>query len=91
MLAPVLPFTAQRLHELLGFDTVLAPQPAIETVSENGESHLVLGADYPRQQEWRPSRIEAGRPLSPPAPLYKKLDSKIVEEELARMGAPAST
>src|SRR5207249_2772405 len=50
MLAPVLPFTAQRLHGLLGYEGMLAPQPAVETVSEDGESHLVLGAEYPKQQ-----------------------------------------
>ena len=91
MLAPVLPFTAQRLHGLLGYEGMLAPQPAVETVSEDGESHLVLGAEYPKQQDWRPSRIEPGRSLPAPAPLFKKLDVKIVDEELARMGAPTST
>jgi methionyl-tRNA synthetase len=91
MLTPVLPFTSQRLHDMLGYGSVLAPQPQIETVSENGESHLVLGGEYPKQDEWRPSRIEPGRKLLPPSPLFKKLDEKIVDEELARMGATPST
>ena len=29
MLTPFLPFSMQRLHELLGFDDVLAPMPAV--------------------------------------------------------------
>jgi methionyl-tRNA synthetase len=86
LLAPVLPFTAQRLHEMLGYKSVLAPQPEVRTVAENGESHLVLGADYPKQHEWHPSGIEPGRPLPQPVALYKKLDDKIVDEELGRMG-----
>jgi methionyl-tRNA synthetase len=91
MLTPVLPFTCQRLHGMLGYSSVLAPQPEIEPVSENGESHLVLGGEYPKQDEWNPSRIEPGRPLPPPAPLFKKLDEKIVDEELERMGATPSS
>jgi methionyl-tRNA synthetase len=91
LLAPVLPFTAQRLHELLGYESVLAPQPEIATVTEDGESHLVLGADFPKQHEWGPSRIEPGRPLPPPVALFKKLDPKIVDQELARMEQPPST
>jgi methionyl-tRNA synthetase len=86
ILAPVLPFTAQKLHELLGYEDLLAPQPEIKTVSEDGDSHLVLGSEYAKQHAWQPSRIEPGRRLPPPTPLYKKLDEKIVDEELARMG-----
>src|SRR5919198_3582430 len=76
LLAPVLPFSAQRLHELLGYEGVLAPQPEVKTVAENGESHLVLGAEYPKQDLWRASTIEPGRGLPPPAPLFRKLDHK---------------
>jgi methionyl-tRNA synthetase len=85
MLTPVLPFTGQRLHEMLGYSSVLAPQPEIKTASENGAGHLVLGGEYPRQDDWKPSRIEPGRQLAPPTALFKKLDDKIVEEELNRM------
>jgi hypothetical protein len=32
------------------------------------------------------SQLEAGRVLRQPAPLFRKLDVKIVEEERARLG-----
>jgi hypothetical protein len=30
--------------------------------------------------------LQAGQKLNPPAPLFKKLDASIVEEERARLG-----
>jgi methionyl-tRNA synthetase len=45
----------------------------------------VLGGPYDATPRWEPSRIPAGRPLPEPRPLFKKLDERIVDEELARM------
>jgi methionyl-tRNA synthetase len=86
LLAPFLPFTSQRLHQMLGYTDVLAPQPHIhEREEEGGGSHQVLGDDYPPQEAWRASRIEPGTRLQPPEPLFKKLDPKIIDEELERL------
>jgi methionyl-tRNA synthetase len=87
---PFLPFTSQRLHEMLGYEDVIAPQPKIREYEEDGgERHIVLGDEYEETLRWCPSRLPAGRPLEEPRPLFKKLDEKIVEEELQRMaGAP---
>jgi len=86
MLTPFLPFSMQRLHELLGFDDVLAPMPAVTDVDEPGwGSHLVLGGDYPSEPRWRAETLTAGHPLRTPVALYRKLDDSVVEEELRRM------
>jgi methionyl-tRNA synthetase len=35
---------------------------------------------------WEPSDLPPGQALRPPAPLFKKLDEGVVEEEYARLG-----
>jgi methionyl-tRNA synthetase len=89
LLAPFLPFSAQRLHELLGYDDVIAGPLAFESVSEEGTEHVVLTGDYASWSgRWEPSALSPGRTLREPAPLFAKLDSeRVVDEELARMEA----
>jgi hypothetical protein len=36
--------------------------------------------------QWKPSELKPGAKLNLPAPLYKKLDEKVVEEERERLG-----
>jgi methionyl-tRNA synthetase len=35
--------------------------------------------------KWEPSQLKPGQKLNPPQPLFKKLESKIIEEERARL------
>jgi methionyl-tRNA synthetase len=79
MLTPFLPFSAQRLHAMLGYDDVIAPQPEIRQFAEDGSSHTVITGEYEAVDRWRPSQLEAGRKLPPPEALFKRLDD--VEEE----------
>ena len=79
MLTPFLPFSSQRLHAMLGYDDVIAPQPQVRQHSEDGRSHTVITGEYEAVDRWRPSQLEAGRKLPPPEPLFKRLDD--VEEE----------
>jgi methionyl-tRNA synthetase len=90
LLAPFLPFTSQALHELLGYDDVLAgPLEFREVDEEEGETHFVLTGAYETWGgEWLASRLPAGRPLPVPRPLFKKLDPAIAEEEVERMRPP---
>ncbi len=81
MLTPFLPFSSQRLHYMLGYDDVIAPQPEVRSFTEDGESHSVLTGDYPVQDLWKPSRLAAGTVLPPPAALFKRLDEVVEEEE----------
>ncbi len=77
MLTPVLPFSAQRLHEMLGYGDVIAPQPEVREYDEEGSGgHLVLGGDYSLQPRWRPSELEAGLRLPEPRALFRKLETR---------------
>jgi methionyl-tRNA synthetase len=88
MLTPFLPFTSQQLHQMLGYEDVIAPQPQIRDYEEEeGDRHIVLGGEYDQTPRWCPSRLQAGRPLQQPRPLFKKLDEKIIDEELSRTEA----
>jgi methionyl-tRNA synthetase len=74
MLTPFLPFSSQRLHEMLGYSDVIAPQPELREVSEDGAVHNVLTGEYPSGNRWQPSELAPGRPLTPPQALFKRLD-----------------
>jgi methionyl-tRNA synthetase len=82
MLTPFLPFSSQRLHEMLGYTDVIAPQPKVVRFSEDGIEHDVLTGDYPVGNRWLRSELVPGHPLPQPQPLFKRLD-EVVEEELA--------
>ncbi|MCI0396271.1 MAG: methionine--tRNA ligase [Chloroflexi bacterium] len=87
LFAPVLPFTSQALHEMLGEPGPLFGRQIVETYHESRGSHEALTYDASAAVgAWRRTEIPAGRALPKPAPLFKKLDSSVVEEELARLG-----
>jgi methionyl-tRNA synthetase len=79
MLTPFLPFSSQRLHRMLGYEDVIAPQPHVREFVDGDDSHLVLTGNYESDDRWRPSELPAGRVLPPPEALFKRLDP--VEEE----------
>ena len=70
MLTPFLPFSSQRLHAMLGYEDVIAPQPEVREAGD----HRVITGEYDSAERWHPSRLEAGRKLPEPAPLFKRLD-----------------
>jgi methionyl-tRNA synthetase len=82
MFTPFLPFSSQKLHEMLGYADVIAPQPVVREVSEDGVVHQVITGDYPVADRWKVSELEAGHPLPQPVALFKRLDD-VVEEALA--------
>ncbi len=88
LFAPILPFTSQRLHELLGEEESLFGEQRIETYDESERSHVALTYDGSTARGvWKRETIPAGRPLPKPEPLFNKLDQSVAEEELARLGA----
>ncbi len=89
LLAPFLPFSTQRLHEMLGNSGQLSGALRMDTATEEGEGpHLILTGDYNKGVgRWAPSELPAGQKLATPAPLFKKLDDSVVAEELARLEA----
>ena len=87
MLAPFLPFASEKLNGFLGYDQPLFGVQSTQVIKDSLAEHAVLRYDpQPGCGKWAPGNIQAGRPLRQPAPLFKKLDVKIVEEERARMG-----
>jgi methionyl-tRNA synthetase len=89
LLAPFLPFSAEKLHQTLGYQEPLFGELRIEKVAEQNRSHEVLMYDGARASgRWAPSELEPGRRFEEPSPLYKKLDDSLVEEERARLGQP---
>jgi len=86
ILAPILPHTAQRLHEYLGYDGQLFGTQHVVEYAEETRSHQALTYDHTGAiGAWVKSELPAGQALRPPAPLFRKLDESVVEEEYARM------
>ena len=93
LLTPFLPFSSQRLHELLGYDGLLAGPLEFRTVAEeDGREHVVLTGEYETWVgRWEPSTLPPVQTLREPQPLFTKLDAeKVVADELARMEAAAA-
>lgn len=87
MMTPFLPFTSQKLHEMLGYDGYIAgPLEFREYTEADGSTHRALTGDYTQWVgRWQPSSLPIGQSLREPQPLFKKLDEAVVAEELARM------
>ncbi len=90
LLAPVLPHTGETLHTTLGYTQPLFGRSYTEDQPDALGCHTVLRyAPGPATGRWAPSQLPAGQKLNPPAPLFKKLEEKIAEEERARLGKAA--
>jgi methionyl-tRNA synthetase len=87
ILAPILPHTAQKLHEYLGYDGQLFGTQQVVTYEEETRSHEALTYDHSGAVgTWTKSELPPGQALREPAPLFRKLDESVVEEEYARLG-----
>ncbi|MGB9586057.1 MAG: class I tRNA ligase family protein, partial [Anaerolineales bacterium] len=87
LLAPILPFSAEKLHGYLGYTQPLFGEQTTQVVQDNLGEHRVLRYDPKNASgKWVPSQLVGGQTLNPPAPLFRKLEEKIVEEERARLG-----
>jgi methionyl-tRNA synthetase len=87
LFTPVLPFSSQKLHELLGYEGWLAGPLEVREIEEDaGQTHSILTGDYSSWVgRWEPSELPAGQKLHDPEPLFRKLDPGIVDEELGRL------
>jgi methionyl-tRNA synthetase len=87
LFSPFLPFTSQRLHQILGYDGQLFGTQQVVEYQEETRGHAALTYDHSGAiGAWAPSQLPAGQALRQPAPLFKKLDESVVEEEYARLG-----
>ncbi len=74
LFCPFLPFTSQQLHELLGYEVTLSPQPVIEEAkSPDGDSRRVLTGNYNSVSQWQPAKLPVGAVVREPRPLFEKL------------------
>jgi methionyl-tRNA synthetase len=86
ILAPILPHTAQKLHEYLGYDGQIFGTQHVVEYEEETRSHRALTHDHSGAiGTWAKSELPAGQALWEPAPLFKKLDESVIEEEYARL------
>jgi methionyl-tRNA synthetase len=90
MLSPFLPHSAQAVHEAFGGTGTVSPLPEIREVDDldGGPGYPTLQGDYRLDAtvaRWQPAKIVPGTPVPPPVPVFRKLDTAVVEEELARL------
>ncbi|SDQ49487.1 methionine--tRNA ligase [Thermostaphylospora chromogena] len=88
MLTPFLPNSSNKVYAMLGGEGVWSGMPEIHEVDEEGgRAYPVITGSYAQGvARWEHRPIRPGTPLAPPTPLFKKLDPKVVDEELARLG-----
>jgi len=87
LFAPFLPFTCQRLHRMLGYSGDLLGKQIMREYEESTRKHVALTYDYGGvTAQWKPSQLPVDQQLGPVAPLFEKLDEKIVEQERSKLG-----
>jgi methionyl-tRNA synthetase len=88
LLTPFLPRSSQLVHEMLGGTETWSDMPRVDEVDEDGGvPYPVITGRYDGAARWSSLPLRAGTPLAPPTPLFTKLDTAVVDEELARLGA----
>jgi len=88
LFAPFLPFTSEKLNGFFGYETPIFGEQYTETVKDTLGEHSVLRYRVSQAIQgagWKPSELKPGTKLNQPAPLFKKLDESVIEEERARL------
>jgi methionyl-tRNA synthetase len=89
VLAPFLPFSAQQVHEYLGYDGQLFGSLDIDDYAEATRSHKALTYNPAGAVGmWGVSALAAGQALREPAALFVKLEPSIIDAERATLGQP---
>ncbi len=89
LFAPFLPFSAQKVHEFLGYDGSIFGEQRIDTYEEDGRTHEALVLDASTAiGRWEKRKLHAGQALREPAALFTKLEPEIIDQERALLGAP---
>ena len=84
--APFLPFSSEQLHSYFGYPGSLFGTQKIVTYEEPTRAHEALTYDPAGAVgKWQPSELRPHQVLRPPAPLFKKLEESVAEEEVARL------
>jgi len=88
LLTPFLPTSSDAVHRMFGGDRWAAMPELREVDEDGGPSYGVITGDYDTGARWESTPIRPGTPIAVPAPLFRKLEPTIVEEELARLATP---
>ena len=80
--SPILPHSAQKVREMLGYEGQLFGRQYTETVSDARGTHLTLRYDHTTAKgRWEPSVLPGGQALREPAALFVKLDPDTAAKE----------
>ena len=87
LFAPVLPFTSEKLNQILGYDHQIFGNQFIQSVTDNLGEHRVNCYDASKAEgRWNKSELPIGQKFGAISPLFKKLDASIIETERAKLG-----
>jgi methionyl-tRNA synthetase len=88
LLTPFLPRSSQQVYEMLHDNAATwSDMPRVEEVDEEGGSpYPVITGHYDGAARWASQPLRPGTPLATPVPLFTKLDTSVVDSELARLG-----
>ncbi|KFI91104.1 methionyl-tRNA synthetase [Bifidobacterium saguini DSM 23967] len=90
LLAPFLPHSAQKVWEALGGTGTFSPLPElreVEDLDKPGFKYPIITGDYKlgvNVHPWKSEPIEVGAVVPKPKPIFAKIPTEAVEEELAR-------
>jgi methionyl-tRNA synthetase len=86
LLTPFLPRSSQQVFSMLGGSGTWSDMPRIDDVDEEGgPSYPVITGSYDGKARWESAPLTAGTSLAVPAPLFTKLDTSVIDEEIARL------
>jgi methionyl-tRNA synthetase len=89
LLSPWLPFSAQAVHEYLGYDGHIFGEQRIVEYAEATRTHKALVYDGSAAiGKWEVRVLPMGQALREPKALYVKLEPEVIERERSFLGAP---
>jgi len=87
LFAPFIPFSCERLNTYLGFTQPIFGDQYIDELKDKLGTHHTLRYRPPHPGgSWVPSKLQPGQILEAPAPLFKKLEPALAEDERKRLG-----
>jgi methionyl-tRNA synthetase len=93
LLAPFLPFSANKVWAAYGGAGTFMPMPRIDHVEdldpESGAGlyvYPIITGDYSGTPRWASRPVDVGATVEKPTPIFTKLDPSVVDDERARLG-----